>query len=230
MIMNTGLTNVGVKKAVPCNLIEEILKFRDILVAKSKSNATDYEKWYEKHFCNFDYDDTYYEFDKECICQCIPYFLNCDDGSLKTDVQIYSCEKHINKEGKYQGLCKLPNGAEILVFEALGEEEPTRMCMVLYFDGEQLRFFTPYEGNAVNVVTQTCLLDETFCQVDFTQHPLYNSIYPKGLKRTFDDEKFVDNARKGYAKFLGIKYSDLCNGKFELDWDAICNEIETVLS
>lgn len=223
-MLNKGFTNTNGKKAVPCNLISEIFKLRDIILEKDEYNANLYYEYYENYFLNYKDDD--YSLGS-CIC-----FLEESEFGIKKDIAIYSGEYYLSSKGKYQGICKLPNGADIIVFHAYCEEQPSNMCKVLYFDGEKLRIFTPYEGNAVNVALGTCLLDEGIGNKDNINEEYFNQIYPNGLNMNYDIEDYddyLDAAWEGYAKFLGMDIDDFTNGSFTLDWDAICNEIEKVL-
>lgn len=227
MLLNKGLTNSVEKKAVPCDLIAEILKLKDTLLQTDETFAEEYEQYYEDDFENCDQEDY-------ILGDCIQALTYSDTG-IKDNVAVYSGELYFNHKGKYQGKCKLPNGADIIVLEICCEEEPTSMCKVLYFDGEKLKLFTPYEGNAVNVALRTCLLDEEYMHENNVDEKYLKQIYPDGLDldwkdKDFEDyELFRDTARRGYAKFLGIDMDDFENGDFKLNWDAICNEIETVL-
>lgn len=223
-MLNKGLTNINGKKAVPCDLIFEIFKLRDIILEKDEYTAKLYPKYYEKYFLN-------YENDNYSLGSCVR-FLEDSEFGIKKDISIYSEEYYFNSNGKYQGICKLPNGADIIVFYASCEEQPSGMCKVLYFDGEKLRIFTPFEGNAVNVALGTCLLDEGIGNKKKVNEKYLNHIYPNGLNLDYEIDNyddFLEDAWNGYAKFLGMDYDNFLDGKFILDWDAICNEIEKVL-
>ena len=209
-MINQGITNTNGAKAVPCDLISEIFKLRDYVLKKDEYMASLYPKYYQKYFKNYDKDDY-------SLGSCILFLEGCEEG-IERDVEICSTEYYFSNKGKYQGICKLPNGADIIVFHAYCEEQPVNMCKVLYFDGEKLRVFTPYEGNAVNVALNTCFLDEQYFRKCNLNSELYKKIYPNGLnldayRGTYEDEeKFVDTAREGYARFLGIDYDDFVDG------------------
>lgn len=223
-MLNKGFTNTNTKKAVPCDLISEIFKLRDVVLEKDEYNAKLYSEYYEEYFQNYK-DDDY------SLGSCIG-FLEESEFGIERDINIYSTEYYLSSNGKYQGICKLPNGADIIVFHAYCEEQPSNMCKVLYFDGEKLRIFTPYEGNAVNVVFKTCLLDEGNGNKYNINKEYLNQIYPNGLNLDYEIEDYDDYLEavwEGYAKFLGMDIDDFVNGSFTLDWDAICNEIEKVL-
>lgn len=222
-MLNKGLTNTRGNKAVPCDLISEIFKLRDIVLKKDEYQAKSYPEYYEEYFQNYK-DDDY------SLGSCIR-FLEESEFGIKEDIAIYSSEYYFSSNGKYQGICKLPNGADIIVFHAYCEEQPSNMCKVLYFDGEKLRIFTPYEGNAVNVALGTCLLDEGIGNKNNINEEYFNQIYPNGLNNydIEDYDDYLDAAWEGYAKFLGMDIDDFTDGSFTLDWDAICNEIEKVL-
>ena len=237
MVLNKGFTNTVAKKAVPCDLVAELFKLRDYLLEHDEDYADMYDI-YEDDFENWNQDD--YQLGN-CVISMI------QDNGIVADTSIYSSEYYLNTNGKYQGICKLPNGADIIVFDCCCEEQPSGMYTVLYFDGEKLRLFTPYEGNAVNIALNTCLLDEEYVVKPKINNEYVSQIYPNGLNldwvnvkwSNLKDEEFdayydmceqaKEDARKGYAEFLGMKFSDFKDGNFDLDVDAICNEIENVL-
>jgi len=145
------------------------------------------------------------------------------------DVRVYSAGYYLAEKGRYQGICKLPNGADIVVFDVPCEENSNSICQVLYFDGTDLRIFTPFAGNAVNVAFMTALGDEYYSWIEKFEGKLFDKVYPNGLPAS-DDENFHEKATEGYGHFLGMSEEGKDSWYVTLDWNAMDDEIERVLS
>ena len=160
--------------------------------------------------------------------RCI-YFLEISE--LESDVKINSSVAEFSNYGKYQGYCKLPNGADIIVLKDYNKVKTCCMIRVLYFDGKQLKIFTPYEGNTVNIALNTCFFNENILKKDNINQNYLKQIYPNGLDLNQKlNLNFENEVNMGYAKFLGMDYDDYMSKKFHLNYDTICKEIEDVLS
>jgi hypothetical protein len=102
----------------------------------------------------------------------------------------------------------LGNGASVILYTVNGEESFSRMASVVYYDGEKLAIYTPYEGNGVHVGLDTALGDE-----DFTP---------------YEDKNTEDEIIEYYERYgLANPYED--EVEIELDMDKIKDEIEMVL-
>ena len=218
-MINIGEHNTVAKKAVSCNIKAEIFKLRD--KALTEKYASDSYEYYKKYFDNYNDED---------IGKCVNFLCDCY-SKFTPDIYIYTDERYLCEEGTLQGITKLPNGANIVVFKVYNEEHDFTMCQVLYYDGEELKLFTPYEGNAVNIITSTCIGDE-HCALDTEidkAHPLANLIYPDGINEDIitDDEEAAKNK---YMMYFGISEEDADDDNLELDWDAIDKEIISALS
>ena len=63
-MLNKGLTNFNASKAVPCDLISEIFKLKEIILEKDDYVASLYPEYYEKYFLDYlddDFKREYYE-------------------------------------------------------------------------------------------------------------------------------------------------------------------------
>lgn len=221
-LINKGEHNTVIRKAVPCDLKAEIFKARDETLKDEYA-----KKLYDMYQRYFD------EYNKETysIGGCINFICDCNDN-FKPDVYIYTGERYLCNKGTLQGITKLPNGADIIVFQVCAEESGISICQVLYYDGEKLRLFTPYEGNAVNVITKTCLGDEEYAkEEDFDySHPLVSIVYPDGLSEDLIAEDYDEEAKCRYMMHYGISKEDAERDNIALDWEAINKEILDVLN
>lgn len=221
-MINKNEHNTVVRKAVPCDLKAEIFKLRDKIL-ENKETHKNYE-YYREYFEN--YNKTEYS-----IGACIEFIFWHSD-LLEFDIYIRGCERALSYAGrKLQGITKLPNGADIIIFQVYSEEHWIGMCQVLYYDGTQLRLFTPYEGNAVNIITTTCIGDEWHaCDSTINKtHPLAAKIYPRGISAEIVEED-IDAAKNQYLRYYGISKEDAEDDCVDLDWDAIEKEIISTLS
>ena len=221
-MFNKGLHNKTEFKAVPCNLVKKIFKIRDEILSDCDDyTLEDYNDMYKSYFESIDTN-------ANSLGMCFSFILNYSYDLVKTDVQIYTCEYGLNNKGKYQGVCKLHNGAEIIVFNVAGEESGYNMLQVVYFDGEFLRTFTPFEGNFVNVLTMTCLGDEVYCKLDEFDNDLYKEVLGDKVVSIKDDD-FEEQMYEGYCRFQGFDCDYNSSLNIDFDYDAMCKEIESAL-
>lgn len=188
-MINEGMKNTAKGKAVPCNLIEEILKMRNkILEVMPKYCMSQYESIYKRSFDEIEKNGTSENVD--ALGDCIAFLLNYSnhlpnkEDWLEEDVRIYSSEYYVSEDEKYNGLCKLPNGADILPLMICGEETGVYMYSIVYFDGNKLQMFTPYCGNTVNVLFKTAIGDESNSYLDSSDfdEELVKQMFPDGLR------------------------------------------------
>lgn len=226
---NKGYTNTTEFKAVPCNIVEEIFRARDTILACDDDTKKDYEGMFKESFEDW-------KSDLRSLGDCFCFLTDYQSKKCKVvdiDINIYSIDYYQSRKGKYCGLCKLPNGADIIVFDVSGEESGFSMCQVVYFDGNMLRTFTPYQGNAVNMITKTCLGDEEYMDKHIVVNDdLYKIVYPDGLD--FNSYDYANKAFSKYCVFTGLVESEneadgLRDGRIELDWDLMSSEIENAL-
>ncbi len=116
----------------------------------------------------------------------------------------------------------------MIVFQVVCDEQPSELYQVLYFDGTELRVFTPFSGNAVNAVTMTALGDEDCTLLEKLEGDLYSKVYPNGLPEVAESN-FAEAARLGYLQFLGYTEKEFQTG-IRSDKKLVDKEIETVLS
>lgn len=228
-MFNKGYVNSIEFKAVPCNIVEKIFEARDkILSCADEDTKEDYEDMFEESFNDW-------KSESYALGECFAFLVDYQTEGCKVvdvDINIYSTEYYLSTQGKYIGLCKLPNGADIIVFHVYGEESGFTMCQVVYYDGTMLRTFTPYQGNAVNIATKTCLGDETYTSKNIVNDDFFKKVYPSGVD--FKEYGFSDELFEKYCVFTGLVESEddadeLKDGRIELDWDAMSLEIEKAL-
>jgi len=224
-IFNENLHNTAPCKAVPCDIVKEIFKARDALLHSSEDAADDYE-FYKKSFD--EYEEKGSSAPNYVLGGCYEFLKDYSELTEWIDVEVYSTGYYLADEGKYQGICKLLNGADVVVFHVACEEQPSELYQVLYFDGSELRVFTPFSGNAVNVVTMTALGDEGYTKFDKLAGDLYSKVYPDGLPDV-NDYEFAEATKLGYLSFLGYTEDDFESGLFP-DKALVDKEIEMVLS
>lgn len=84
----------------------------------------------------------------------------------------------------------LKNGANVILCKAMGEESFSEMVSVVYYDGDKLSVYTPYEGNGVYIDLKTALGDEelTPCQEEYPDEDIIGYYEKNGLDNPFDDE------------------------------------------
>lgn len=228
-LLNKGYTNTTEFKAVPCNIVEKIFEARDKILFNCEDYVKeDYEELYKECFEEWSSEDY-------ALGECVSFlkeFSNENCKVIDVDIYIYTSEHYLATKGKYRGLCKLPNGADILVLDVYGEETGINMCQVVYYDGTMLRTFTPYQGNAVNIATKTCLGDEAYTTKDAIDSELFKKIYPSEVD--FSDYDNWNEMLARYYVFTGLVESEdeaenLRGRRIHLDWDSIENEIEKAL-
>jgi hypothetical protein len=89
----------------------------------------------------------------------------------------------------------LQNGANVILFYYEGEESPSNMVSALYFDGSELKFFTPYEGNGVNVDYQSAIGDEDYTNLDEPEgdgRDYFAYLEEYDLGDPYNDEIYID--------------------------------------
>ncbi len=225
--LNENLQNIVPRKAVPCDIVKELFKVRDTLLDSADRNTIKvYEVAYEKFF--EEYEERGSATANDVLGSCYDFIKYYSKSEKGIDVVIDSSDYRLAEEGKYQGICKLPNGAEVIVFQVVCDEQPSELYQVLYFDGTELRVFTPFSGNAVNAVTMTALGDEDCTLLEKLEGDLYSKVYPNGLPEVAESN-FAEAARLGYLQFLGYTEKEFQTG-IRSDKKLVDKEIETVLS
>lgn len=185
-VMNKGYHNTVVKKAVSCNLIEKIIEAKNNLLSNLSTNNEEYYNQYSKKY--FDMLEIG-NIEETTIGNCVLFLLSHDDDEnyIERDINIYTSEMYCDAacydELKYVGITKLPNNVDIIGFTVFSEECSFHIFQILYFNGEKLQIFTPYEGNAVNIITKTALGNESYCYFDKInkESALYSIIFPNGI-------------------------------------------------
>lgn len=217
-MLNKGKHNTVEKKAVVCNIIKELIKRVDELVANCDNDTLEEFEFVKDEYNNVKSGE-YRDYEVGSLLN----FLGNYEDKLSNDVYIYTCEYYKPDEevSRYSGLVTLPNGAQVYVMSVYQEEHSGNMCKVLYFDGDQLRLFTPYEGNYVDIDWKVCLCDETWV-IDRIM----------GREVDYDEsEELIGEHVAEYVKQYGYEcdpeeYDEL---DIELYWDAICDEIDMIL-
>lgn len=246
-ILNKGFHNTVTKKAVPCNLIQKLIDAKDELI--QNLDAFDYEYYEDDAKEDFDALESG-NYESYTIGSCIIELLNMEghEDYIERDVEVYTTEMYSDKpqkdsmyDSKYIGIEKLPNGADIIGFQTCCEEKPTYLLQYLYYDGEKLRIFTPYEGNAVDIVTRTALQDEYYKQNADENSPLCPILFPDGVDvDLYSKVTFTENGKEyelaqgdyivyNYMKYFGANIQP--DDYFDPEVDASCidAEIESVL-
>lgn len=239
-MINKGFHNKTKLKAVPCDLVAKIIETKDnVLKILTEVEMQEYNNCYAEHFKNP-------LGSSDSLSECIEFLEYYDEGTenfMVNDVLMQFAKYELTKSGKYSGLCKLPSGADILVIEAISQEHGLGMCKVLYFDGKTLRFFTPYEGNTVDIINNSCLGDEAFAFVKESSCELYKQLIDDSFEAymSMPDAYDGDRANKvvyTYLKNFGELGSELNIEDFDyldvlpdldFDIDAVCAEIEAEL-
>lgn len=246
-VINKGYHNVA-KKSVPCNLIRKIIESKNKLLPKLKHpDLVYYEECKKEYFENLQNGDI----EKDTIGECIGFLLSCDydEEYIHEDVYIYASSRltdacSYEDRLEYIGLTTLPNGAEAIGLITMSEECNFHIFQLLYFDGEKLQLFTPYEGNAINIVTKTALGNEMYCNFSIMDRNvvLYSIIFPNGIKNhddLFMDASYYDAEENEeytisvydevlfkYFSYFGIEADILNEFFYELNPECINAEIE----
>lgn len=127
--------------------------------------------------------------------------------SFKDDIPLYS-------NNIADAFLERINGIEVIIFRALGAYSCIEVFKVLYFDGEELRIFTPFEGNAVNIITKTVLGYEYLHknELNYKAKALMNKIYGENIKidilnRSEFIERYIKyfNPNESYNEFSAIR-------------------------
>lgn len=245
-IINKGFHNTTTKKAVPCDLIKALVDAKnEILKITSTRDYRYYKNNYVENFEkleNGDYDKDY------GIGSCVLCLLNMEghEKYIDSDVIVYTDEMYTNNRcpSKYNGVTKLTNGADVIGFHVYCEEAESTLFQFLYYDGEKLRIFTPYEGNAVNIITRTALGDETCRDADDYDDTctLCSVIFPNGTDvDLYEDITLTDaNGEEyeleqrdcivyNYLNYFGADVKPNESYKADLNTDCIDAEVESVL-
>jgi hypothetical protein len=190
-LLNEGKHHVIEGKAVKCDLKAELRKLYDkILDSDDGSYISDYDIEEIVDFTN----------DNSALKGFIGEAL---DICLKQDIAQYIDTSTMDIE-----FLTLGNGADVILYTVNGEESFSRMASVIYYNGEELAVYTPYEGNGVHIGLDTALGDE-----DFTP---------------YEDKNNEEEIIEYYAQYeLDNPYE--IEVEIELDMDKIKNEIEMVL-
>lgn len=223
-LINDGLHNSVLKKAISCDLKEKIYEAKDNAIKDPKVKMY-YDSFYAEYF------DEWNE-EEYSIGKCIEFLANYNHNDFIQDVQVYSTERYLENPGDYDGISNLQSGAEVIILHICAEEHAFEMIQVVYFDGEKLHTFTPFEGNAVNVIAKTCLGNEAYAidtDVDYS-HPLVSVVYPMGLTyKVLTDEEHIDEHFVNYLTHFGVSRKDAKDECVSLNEKAIYVEIESVL-
>jgi len=252
--MNKRFTNTQRQKAMPCDIVQEILKARNAILTEMsiEDSKLYYDGLYREHFIAVDSNIVKYEVNKpveneDCdLGSCVSFLMQ--HGNLKSDVEIHSTKYYLNQEGRYKGVCDFRNKnndvCQIVVFCVRAEELDISIIQVLYFDGEKLCLFTPYKGNSVNVVFKTCIGDERYSNAyfelrksvkenngkhsidEFLDTGLIEMIYSDGLPEDEESDEYFEKMAYGYAKFLGLSKPE--NAK--IDYKMVFSEMKDMLS
>jgi hypothetical protein len=198
--INQGLHNTSDKLAVKCDLKQELRRLYDKAVS--------------------DEPDLYDEID-------IDKALNCDtlvedeNEDLESLIQQLCFNEYIPSDVEMEFVNTmlfstkvLDNGAEIILFSMYGEMcenelSISQIASAIYFDGEQLRLFTPYEGNGVNTKYKVVLGGERFVLED--------------------DYEEADNETIEYCASQGLGNPLEESVEIQINKDKIMEEINTVL-
>lgn len=247
-ILNCRFENTSYM-AMPCDIVQKVLDLKNELVAKLKGYDLEVYNRNKKYFDYVENNREIYSVNSRpeedynlgaCLAYLMDLSLEDKDMSEKfliiQDIEIYSSEHYLTSDCKYEGVCNIKNKngdlCEIIALHIFSEEIGTNMLQVVYFDGERLRTFTPYRGNSVNVLTQTCIGNEEYSHVigdkskNSYNKEIFNEIYKDGLPKDNRSCEYYEALATGYLKFLGLEDAeDAVN-----DFDVAFTEVEKVLS
>lgn len=247
-ILNERFENTGYM-AMPCNIVQKILDLKNEVVAKLKGYDLEVYNRNKKYFDYVENNREMYTVNSRpeedySLGACLAYLMDLSleegnisgEGVIIKDVEIYSSEYYLTFDCKYEGVCTIKNGnsdlCEIIALHIFSEEIGTSMLQVVYFDGEHLRTFTPYSGNSVNVLTQTCIGSEMYSHVignkskNSYNKELFTEIYKDYLPNDTGSCEYYEALTTGYLKFLGLEDAEDAVNNF----DVAFTEVEKVLS
>lgn len=194
MIINNGIHNSTPFKAVPCDLVAELRRQKDILVGSGVP-----EEEFRDYFEDLD------------VC---PYAIGSAISLLQShDVDIDEGDILINLDRRKEcGKVEIAEGVTVILLQSYSDfyDSSYYMIQALYSDGKKLCLYTPFEGNWVNVVYQTCLGDEH--QSGYIDQRYYDRFYGSDPENVYED----------YLKAFDIS-------GFSVDMDKCIAEIKEVL-
>ena len=122
------------------------------------------------------------------------------------------------------GVHTLDNGLTFFGF-AVGGDCAAPMFMVVYYDGENLRLYTPSYGNQVNLDLKCPLGTEWVDEKNTAHRKLFKKYQKLGV--CDDEDEFWMEPAIAYLAQYDISVDALYDGSIVYNWDAIRQDIET---